>query len=169
MLPEKNPIPPHASSREPPMVEHSLPISTIKPKSTLKKIPIARIKFALPVPHPVLKVPFVPQALLDDDVYVFRLEGGVAGAWVLEEEDSLAVELVCLPVSLVGHLARRIVEGALPLHIVFDPLPLIDRSIREHELAGPVPEAIDFPAFVAGSILVFLLDVLAVAGVYPLG
>ena len=74
---------------------------------------------------------------------------------------SPAVELVSVPLSIIGKFSRLIKEPAISIHLVILPLTLVVPSISVIEDALPVSLSIFLEAFVDAAVLEVLFAVFA--------
>ncbi len=79
---------------------------------------------------------------------------------LIVEYHASAMELVVLPVSLIGYLSVLVVELPKTIHFVLHPVSLVVTTILVVELSEAVTHTIQFKAFVSGARLKFLAAVL---------
>lgn len=92
---------------------------------------------------------------------VGEVEDGVERRGVVVIDDSFPVELVILPVSLVGYAAVGVVENAESVHFVVLPLSIVVAALLVVELASAIAFAASLIALILGAYLVLFDNELA--------
>lgn len=92
---------------------------------------------------------------------VGEVEDGVEWRGVVVIDDSFPVELVILPVSLVGYAAVGVVENAESVHFVVLPLSIVVAALLVVELASAIAFAASLIALILGAYLVLFDNELA--------
>lgn len=75
---------------------------------------------------------------------------------VVVVDDSLSIELIVFPMTLVGNFPLRVVEGAIAIHHIVFPLAIVNASRLIEELPIAVADMVFNESFIPGAVLVVL-------------
>ena len=128
--------------------ETSFALHNIAVEHTLKPFSVAELQ------HSSATLVVVYESSLVVDPYFFSLVEIAIVEWIaqfdgiLVVEDAIAVQLIAVPLSLVGDTAVWIVQSSTPMHQIFFPISTILSTLIIVECAISIPQALKFSPLV---------------------
>ena len=127
-----------------------------------ESLSVREIESALSLLEICLEVPFVLDPLVLDALQVPVVSLSLDNLDVLIVKNTISLESVVTPLSLVGDLARRVVKNTPSHHIAFLPLSAVLTSLTVIKTSKAMLQPVDLVSLVA-ALTLFLDHVLSVS------
>ena len=129
-------------------------------KLTLVKLPIGENQLPSAFLGVALQLPLISHPLLIQFIEIGEVEAALKLDLLVVIYDAFAVELVLLPLSLIGNGAVGVEKHAKSVHFVVLPISVVVAAFFVVEFAFAVPHAIQLPPLIPGSYCILLDNIL---------
>ena len=128
-------------------------------KLTFVHLSVSQNQLAVAILGIASQVSFVPDPLVIQLIEVGKVEAATYLSLLVVVDDSLSIELIFLPLTLIGDHSIGVVEHPISMHLVLEPLAVIVTSFLVEELPLSVSHTIEHVSLISGSNVVCFLNV----------